>query len=77
MNFTISLIVLLTTSVLAAPTSSELPEKGALVCNDPNFEGYCDQIYAPASQCSHLVGYSFDQLSSVRPNEGSFCYFYV
>ncbi|EAT82944.1 hypothetical protein HBI56_069040 [Parastagonospora nodorum] len=57
MKFTISLATLLCSSVLAAPTPSEVTDK--------------------VSQCIHLAGYSFDRVSSVRPNEGSFCYFYV
>ncbi|CAI6340773.1 unnamed protein product [Periconia digitata] len=65
-----------------APISASNVEKRAepsiLACNDRNFSGYCQTISSPASECDKwLVGDFDDQISSVRPDENSFCYFFV
>jgi hypothetical protein len=47
------------------------------LCNDRDFTGYCVDIKSPSGVCVPLGDDLNDQLSSVGPDQGSFCYFYV
>jgi hypothetical protein len=47
------------------------------LCNDRDFTGYCVDIESPPGVCVPLGDDLNDQVSSVGPDQGSFCYFYV
>lgn len=73
------------TAVLAAPASEIVKlDKHATtwvyVCNDINFDNTkapCSHIPADAALCVPLASNYNDLLSSVGPDAGSYCYFFV
>ncbi|MDI1489081.1 MAG: hypothetical protein OHK93_008359 [Ramalina farinacea] len=49
---------------------------GVYLCDDINFSGYCVHIVAPLYKCVPLGGDLNDQVSSVGPDKGPYCFFF-
>ena len=81
MKFSILLSDLTASSIsLAAPTSNDVDKRAdtaVYLCNDRNFSGYCVHITSPSGTCVPLAADLDDLTSSVGPDQGSFCYFFV
>jgi hypothetical protein len=81
MKLTTALVALSATAALAAPatdiTLTKRATQGAYLCTDRNFKGHCVDIKSEASACVPLASDLNDKVSSVGPDKGSFCYFFV
>jgi hypothetical protein len=51
--------------------------QGAYLCTDRDFKGHCVDIKSEASACVPLGADLNDKVSSVGPDKGSLCYFFV
>lgn len=73
------LSVLASTIALAAPTSDveKRADTAVLLCTDRNFKDYCAHITSASEKSVNFDSALNDQVSSVRPDKGSFCYFFV
>ncbi|CZT10715.1 uncharacterized protein RAG0_15115 [Rhynchosporium agropyri] len=73
-------IVAAFTSMVAISSAAAVEKRADVsvyLCNDRNFTGYCKVIKSPSSVCVPLAS-DFDNLvSSVGPDPGVLCYFFV
>ncbi|KAF9731730.1 hypothetical protein PMIN01_10747 [Paraphaeosphaeria minitans] len=79
MKTSIILPLLASSIALAAPVSEieKRANTAVYLCNDRNFSGYCVHIPSPSGTCVPLASDLNDLVSSVGPDQGSFCYFFV
>jgi hypothetical protein len=72
-------LLFLASTALALPTSplTARAAPSVYLCNDRDFTGYCKSISAPSGTCVPLASDFNDKLSSVGPDKGFLCYFFV
>ncbi|KAF1941876.1 hypothetical protein EJ02DRAFT_454713 [Clathrospora elynae] len=79
MKLSATVATLCATLTLAAP-ATDLETRASTrvyLCNDRGFTGYCVPISSPSGTCVPLGTDLNDKISSVGPDPGSFCYFFV